>query len=78
MASHGGSHSGSSAAFSPRGILAARFVDSPASEQSADYAADQSTWTATAAMTMSTAPAAMMGRMLVIGLAAAAGIGVCR
>ena len=61
-----------------RGILAARFVDSPASEQPADYAADQSTWTATAAMTMSTAPAAMMGRMLVIGFTAAAEIGVRR
>jgi hypothetical protein len=51
---------------------------SPASEQSAHHAADQTTWTATAtiAVMVSTTPATTMGQMVVIGIAAAARVGV--
>src|SRR5258708_14234039 len=50
---------------------------SPASEQSAHHAANQSAWTATAVMA-STAPAVTTGRRVIIGCVAAADAGVCR
>jgi hypothetical protein len=50
----------------------AAFVRSPASEQSAHHAANQSTWTATTTVMVSTTPAATTGRTVVIGFVAAA------
>jgi len=47
--------------------VTAQFIGSPASEQSAHHAANQSTWTASAAVMVSTTPAAMSGRTVVIG-----------
>jgi hypothetical protein len=48
------------------------------SEQSAHHAADQATGTATTAMMVSATPAATMARMVIIGIIAAAGVGVRR
>jgi hypothetical protein len=57
-----------------------QIVGSPASEQSAHHAADQATWTATAAtaVMVSTTLAATTGQMVVIGFVAAAVAGVRR
>jgi hypothetical protein len=51
---------------------------SPASEQSAYHAANQSTWTATTAVVVSTTPAATTGRTVVVGFVAAADAGLRR
>ena len=56
--------------------VTAQFIGSPASEQSAHHAANQSTWT-TAVMVNAT-PAATTGRMVVIGFVAAAEAGAGR
>src|ERR1700693_6212783 len=67
------------ARISLRTIVPYKFVGSPASEQSAHHAADQATWTATTAVVVvSTSRAATMGQMVVIGIVAAAGVGVRR
>jgi len=55
-----------------------QFVGSPASEQSAHYAANQSTWTAIAAVMVSTTPTVTTGRTSFIGSVTAAGAGVRR
>ncbi len=51
---------------------------SPASEQSAHYAANQSTWTAIAAVMVSTTPTVTTGQTSFIGFVTAAGAGVRR
>jgi hypothetical protein len=55
-----------------------KFIGSPASEQSADYAADQANWTAATAVVVSAAAAVTTGPMVAIGIAAVAGVGVRR
>ena len=55
-----------------------QFAGSPASEQSSHHAANQFTWTAAAAVMVSTTPAATTGRTVVIGFIAAAEAGVRR
>jgi hypothetical protein len=57
-------------------LMCRAFVGSPASEQSAHHAANQSTWTATTAVMVSTTPAATTGRTVVIRFVAAAEAGV--
>ena len=58
-----------------RSRRAVKFAGSPASEQSAHHAANQSTWTATTAVM---AAAATAGRTVVIGFVAAAKAGARR
>jgi hypothetical protein len=55
-----------------------QFVGSPASEQSAHDAANQSNWAATAAVMLSTTPIVTIGQTSFIGFVTAAGAGVRR
>lgn len=55
----------------PGGCPPLQFVGSPASEQSAHYATNQSTWTATAAVMVSTAPTVTTGQTSFIGFVTA-------